>query len=128
MDLLRGLSLSFVSGCVGAVGFFVGAYLFIAAGLIDAPAMVETFRSAAFFYKQTVWGGVWGLLLTVPLLRPHWWVRGPIVGTLATVAAVFVFGADLSSPVMLAGALILNAGFWGLTAAFWHDRVVAARG
>src|SRR3546814_9004764 len=91
MELLRSLSRAFVSGCVGVVGFFIGAYLFIAVGLIDAPPVVETFQSKAFIYKQVVWGGIWGLLFVLPLLRPFWWARGLIVGGLATLAAIFVF-------------------------------------
>lgn len=127
MELLRSLSRSFVSGCVGTVGLFAGAYLFIAAGLIDAPQMVETFQSKAFIYKLVVWGGIWGFLLSVPLLRPHWWARGPIVGTLATIAAIFVFQPAVPPLIFVVYAFVLNAIFWGLSAAFWRDRVMTEK-
>lgn len=127
MELLRSLSWSFVSGCVGTVGFFVGAFLFIAVGFIDTPQTVETFQSKAFIYKQVVWGGIWGFLFTAPLLRPHWWARGLIVGTLATLAAIFIFLPEVPSLTTIVYAFVLNAIFWGLSAAFWRDRVMAEK-
>lgn len=89
--------------------------------------MIETFQSKAFIYKQVVWGGIWGFLFSVPLLQPHWWARGLIVGTLATIAAIFVFQQAVPPPIFIVYAFVLNAIFWGLSAAFWRDRVMAEK-
>lgn len=125
MEILRRLSWAYLAGCVGTLGFFVGLHIGLQTGLMKPPEQVfAMLTSKGFFYKQVVWGGVWGLLFVIPAFKRQWWVRGPIVGALATAAALFYFRATLPPPQIIVGAIILNVMFWGLTAGLWHDRVM----
>jgi hypothetical protein len=71
-----------------------------------------------------VWGGIWGFAFMIPFLTGKWWLRGPIVGIAATLVAIFVFRGGQADLTFVIGAVILNVVCWGLTAAFWYDRVV----
>jgi hypothetical protein len=128
MDVLRRLSLAFASGCFGVLLFYVAIRAGLAAGLINPPeAALKFLTSKAFLYRQVVWGGIWGFAFMIPFLKGKWWLRGPIVGFVASLAAIFVFGSGAIPPApRLIAILVLNMGFWGLTAAFWHDKAVKA--
>lgn len=125
MELLRRLSWAFAAGCVGTIGFFIGIRIGMASGLVAGPpAMMEFLASKEFFYRQVVWGGIWGLLFVVPFLSPMWWLRGLVVGGLATLAAIFIFRPEVPPLPVIVNMVVLNAGFWGITAGFWHDKVM----
>lgn len=128
MEVLRRLSWAYLAGCVGTLGFFVGLYIGLKTGVMKPPEQaLAMLTSKGFFYKQVVWGGVWGWLFVIPLFKRQWWIRGPIVGALATAAALFYFRTTLPPVEIIVGAIILNVLFWGLTAALWHDRVMVKR-
>ena len=127
MDVLRRLSLAFASGCFGVLLFYVALRAGLEAGIIKPPAQALKFlTSKEFLYKQVVWGGIWGFVFFIPFLKGKWWARGLIVGLAATLVAIFVFQKTMPPPQFIVGALVLNMVFWGLTAAFWHDKVVKA--
>ncbi len=121
--VLRRLSWAFVSGCAGVIVFFAAAHVLIAVGIIPDAAAGQ-FSSKAFIYKQVTWGGIWGLPFVLPLLRPMWWLRGLIVGALASLAALFIFMPQLPPVPTIVLVFVLNAVFWGVPAAFWHDRIM----
>lgn len=122
-DILRRLSWAFVSGCAGVVTFFVGAFILIGLGVIPDAAAGQ-FETKAFMYKQLTWGGIWGFLFVLPVLRSMWWLRGLIVGALASLAALFIFMPQLPPAQVIVLVFVLNAVFWGVPAAWWHDRVM----
>ena len=125
MDWPRRLCWAFVAGCVGTIGFFIGIRIGMASGLVaPPPPVMEFLASKEFFYRQVVWGGVWGLLFVVPFLSGMWWLRGLIVGGLATLAAIFIFRPEVPPLPLIVTMVVLNAGFWGITAGFWHDKVM----
>lgn len=129
MDWLRRLSGAFVAGCIGTIGFFIGIRIGMATGLVAGPPpMMEFLASKEFFYRQVVWGGIWGLLFVVPFLSTMWWLRGLIVGGLATLAAIFIFRPEVPPLPLIVNMVVLNAGFWGITAGFWHDKVMRGGG
>lgn len=126
MDWLRRLSHAFVAGCAGVVVFYIAIRIAMMAGLMPEAAM-KFLASKEFFYRQTVWGGIWGFLFVVPVLGARlWWARGLIVGLLASLAALFYFRAELPPMQQIVTVLVLNMVFWGLAAAFWHDKVLGA--
>jgi hypothetical protein len=125
MDILKRLSLAFAAGCFGVLFFYAAFRAGLEAGLLKPPPPAFKFlASKAFFYKQVVWGGIWGLAFIIPVLKGKWWLRGLIVGFAATMVAFFVFRGGLPPvPVIVAG-LVLNMVFWGLAAAYWNDKVL----
>ena len=126
MDWLRRLSWAFAAGCVGVIGFYIGLRLSIEAGIIKGPEpMMTMLTSKGFFYSRLTWGGIWGFLFAVPLLTGKWWwLRGLIVGFLATLVAILVFQPQVPPVAQIISMLVLNMVFYGLVAGFWHDKVM----
>ena len=78
-------------------------------------------------YRLVVWGGLWGLLLVVPVMNRLWWLKGIIIGVLATLAILFYFNPGITTPWMrLVYVLVLNS-VWGLAAGGWWALVGNAR-
>ncbi len=120
MILFRNISLGFAAGVIGGLGWFLGVWLALKAGIIPAN-MEAALLGKTTLYRQMIWGGAWGILLAVPVLTSLWWLKGFIVGCLATAAAVFYFGAHVPWPVeRIVMAVVLNGVFWGLFAGFWY--------
>lgn len=119
---LRNLTLGFACGAIGGLAWFAGIWIGIKTGLIPA-AMEPTLLAKTMLYKQMIWGGVWGILLAVPILTRTWWLKGFILGCIATAVAIFFFtqGGLAGWPAQrIAIAVVLNGVFWGMSAAFWY--------
>jgi len=126
MDILRRGSLAFASGCFGVILFYLVLRAGIASGLVNAPPPALKFlTSKAFLYRSIVWGGIWGFAFMIPLFAGKWWLRGLLVGLAASAVAIFVFRGGAIPPLpQLVTILVLNMVCWGMTAAFWYDKVV----
>jgi hypothetical protein len=78
-------------------------------------------------YRIIVWGGVWGILLAVPVMNRTWWLKGAIIGVLATVALVAYFQPSIRTPpIQIVYALVLNV-IWGIAAGLWWTIVSGTR-
>lgn len=121
MIALRNITLGFAAGAVGGLVWYLGVWLGLTAGILPAQAEA-TLLAKATLYRQMIWGGAWGILLAVPILLRHWWLRGFVIGCIATAAAVFYFSAGAATwPVQrIIYAVILNGVFWGFGAGFWY--------
>lgn len=125
---LRTLALVFAAGCLGgaanslAVWGFGAAGITAAAGVKIAPALTPS-----WLYPRIVWGGIWGALFILPVLRRRHLLRGVLLSfgpTLVQLLVVFPikahkgnFGLDLGlwTPAFV---VFFNA-VWGVTAALW---------
>lgn len=95
-------------------------------GVTIAPAL-----SAGFLYPRLVWGGIWGVLFSVPLWRDGFWTgvfsRGILFSLLPTLFQLFyVFPVLMGKGMMGAGFGKLTPVFvcfynavWGFSAALW---------
>ena len=130
MAVFRLLTLGFGAGAFGAV-----ILALVAAGLsalnvqaligLPPPPAPESYLP--LFYRLVVWGGIWGVLLAVPVLNRLWWLKGIIIGVLATLAILFYFNPAVTTPPMrFAYALVLNA-IWGVAAGAWWALVSGPR-
>ena len=127
-NLARNTSLVFAAGCLGglinslAVWIFGDLGITAAAGVKIAPKL-----SPAFLYPRLVWGGIWGLLFLLPLMKTRIFSRGLIFSLGPTLVQLFVvfpmkankglMGLDLGllTPLFV---VVFNA-IWGWTAAIW---------
>jgi hypothetical protein len=129
MWFLRNLTVGFGSGVVGAFGLFGAGWVTAQIGLRGLFGL-SAGNPLAFpgdYYRPMIWGGVWGLLLALPLFTRLWWFRGIVLGLLATAAIPLYFNTALQqNPALIRiviYAAILNV-IWGLVAAGWY-RLVA---
>lgn len=131
MTFLRKISLAFSAGSLGALANSIAAWLFgllgitAAFGVHIAPAL-----SKSWLYPRIVWGGIWGLVLLVPLIRKSSALNGAVLSiapTLVTLLVVFtlkgkgMMGMELGTLTPMF-PLIFNA-IWGAVAGAWYGLV-----
>jgi hypothetical protein len=124
----RNLSLVFAAGCLGGLLNSLAVWIFgelgIAAkfGVNIAPQL-----SAPWLCPRLVWGGIWGLLFLLPLMKRGFFSRGLLFSLGPSLVQLFVIfplkahrgtmGLDLGmlTPLFV---LFYNA-VWGLTTSIW---------
>ena len=114
--VLGALANSFTVWVFGLVGITTGT------GVSIAPTLTPD-----WLYPRLVWGGIWGFLFLLPLLRKSpWWTEGLVYSlgpTLVQLFVVFPVKADKGMLGLEVGTLtpafvlIFNA-VWGLCAAW----------
>ena len=132
---LRKLTLVFGAGVLGGLANSLVVWLLGHGDLTGrlgvkwAPAL-----TAKWIYPRLVWGGIWGILFLLPLLRRSVFKRGLLLSlgpSLVQIFAVFPqnpqagylgMGLGALTPVLV---LLFNA-VWGLTAALWLRYVMEA--
>jgi hypothetical protein len=122
------LSLVFGAGCLGGLVNSLAVWLFGQAGITAAFGVkIAPQLSAAWLYPRIVWGGIWGLLFLLPLMKRNILTRGLIFSlgpTLVQLLVIFplkankgMMGLDLGALTPVA-VVVFNA-IWGVTAAIW---------
>jgi hypothetical protein len=122
------ITLAFSSGCLGGVINSLVLWLFGQAGITAkfgvrlAPALTHQ-----WLYPRVVWGGIWGFLFLLPLLRTDTLLQGLILSLGPTIVQLFVvfpfqlgkgvLGLDLGNYTP-AFVIFFNA-VWGVTTAIW---------
>jgi len=122
------ITLVFAAGCLGALlnslAVWLGGELGITSGF--GVKMAPTL-SPQWLYPRIVWGGIWGFLFLLPLMRARILSRGLILSLGPTLVQLFVvfplnahkgvMGLDLGSLTPLF-VIFFNA-IWGVTTAIW---------
>ena len=127
-NIFRTLSLVFAAGCVGAVANSLAVWLFGDLGINAALGVkIAPKLTPAWLYPRIVWGGIWGSLFLLPILRNSFITRGLLYSLGPSLVMLFIvfpmkakkgmFGLDLGNltPVLV---LFFNA-VWGVAAALW---------
>ncbi|APC96951.1 membrane lipoprotein [Francisella frigiditurris] len=116
----------FIAYMAGLISALILVYIFTFIAKQQIPVS-EDFKFK--LYRLMVWGGVWGILLALPLSK-NIWVKGSIVGL-----AVIFFNFLVKMPLSGQGFFALNAGtevflmniifnyLWGLLAAVIYAKV-----
>ncbi len=130
MGIFRLLTLGFGAGAFGAlISALAGALLnaLRIQELIGLPPPPAPESYLPLLYRLVVWGGIWGLLFVVPVMNRAWWLKGLVIGALATLAILLYFNPAVTTPPMrLAYVFVLNS-IWGLAAGAWWALVSGAR-
>lgn len=125
---LRKISLYFAAGSLGGLVNSIALWLFGAYGINTAlNVAIQPRLTPGWLYPRIVWGGLWGLLFLLPLVKSRFALRGLILSlgpTLVQLLYIFptvqhkgLLGVKLGTltPVLV---ILLNA-VWGITAALW---------
>lgn len=122
------LSVASSSGCFGGLVNSLAAWFFGAIGITTvlgvqiAPALTPP-----YLYQRMMWGGIWGSILLLPILRDSIWPRGILLSLGPTFVQLFiVFPVRLNKGLMglELGQLtplfvfVYNA-IWGICAVLW---------
>jgi hypothetical protein len=125
---LQKLSLYFAAGSLGGLINSLAVWACGAYGISAALNVAIAPRlTPGWLYPRVVWGGLWGLLFLLPLVKSRFVLRGLILSlgpSLVQLAYIFptvlhkgMLGMQLGplTPVLV---LLFN-GIWGVAAAFW---------
>jgi hypothetical protein len=127
-NLARKTSLVFAAGCLGGLINSLAVWIFGELGISSALGVsIAPKLTPAWLYPRLVWGGIWGLLFLLPLMKTSIFARGLVYSIGPTLVQLFVvfpmkankgmLGLDLGmlTPVLV---VIFNA-IWGWSAAIW---------
>lgn len=128
MKLLRNLSLAFTGGAIGAFVDSVNIWLMGTSGISDiiGISMKPTFTTP-WLYKRMIWGGIWMLLLVLPILKNRICLRGILFSLAPSSMMIFIvlpamkpgdFGTGFGM-MMPAVVLLLNF-IYGTVASTWY--------
>jgi len=126
------LSICFAGGCVGGLAYSLAMW---SAGAAHITTRLDVTLAPPFsyewLYRHVIWGGVWGLLFLLPILRRRSSVgRGLVISLIPALAELLYFlpfqsqrgwfGLQFGSltPFFV---LLFNA-VWGIIAAWWIRR------
>ena len=124
---LNDLSTAFTAGALGAAANSAALLAGVHFGVLrDIHVMLAPHYAPGWLYLRLVWGGLWGLLLLIPvgrglITRGLFWSLAPTLFQLLwvfphkTPLGLFGMGAGQLTPLVV---LVVN-GIWGLAAALW---------
>ena len=122
------ISMVFGAGCLGGLVNSLAVWIFGFYGITAAIGVkIAPQLSPPWLYPRIVWGGIWGLLFLLPLMKKSILIRSLIFSLGPTLVQLFivfpmqankgVMGLDLGALTPLA-VVVFNA-VWGVTAAIW---------
>ena len=125
---LKSISLSFSAGCLGGLANSITLWLFghfhLASKIGVKPAPKLT---AQWLHPRIVWGGIWGLLLILPVFSDSMLLRSMVLSlgpTLVQLLYIFpermhkgLMGFKLGTFTPL--CVIFFNWIWAITALFW---------
>ena len=126
--LAKRISVVFSAGCLGAVASSLMAWVLGAYSIANKLGVqIAPQLTLQWLYPRIVWGGLWGVLFALPMLRSSIWQRGIVISLGPTLFQLFVvfpyltgkgiLGLDLGNLTPLL-VFICNA-VWGIVAAMW---------
>lgn len=125
---LRKISLYFAAGSLGGLVNSLALWLFGLYGINTAlQVAIQPRLTPGWLYPRIVWGGIWGLIFFLPLVKSRFALRGLIASLGPTLVQLFyIFPTvqhkgklglklGLLTPVLV---VLVNA-IWGVAAALW---------
>lgn len=123
------LSGAFAAGTLGGLVNSLAVWIFGEAGISAAMGVdIHPHLSPPWLYQRLVWGGIWGFLFLLPILKKSVMARGLLFSigpSIVMLLLVFpnmgkgAYGLSLGTLTPLL-VLIFNA-VWGLVAALWYS-------
>lgn len=128
MSFTANLGNCFAGGALGGVANTLAVWLAGAAGITHALGVaIAPELIPAMIYQRMVWGGIWGLLFVLPVLRGSIFWRGLVFSLGPTAVQLLVvfphvankglYGLELGA--LTPGFVALFNAVWGWVAAGW---------
>jgi len=122
------LTLAFASGCFGGLVNSLAVWCFGALGMTTLLGVqIAPSLTPPYLYQRMAWGGIWGFILLLPILRGSIWSRGVLLSLGPTMVQLFIvfpirlnkgmIGLELGQLTPLF-VFIYNA-IWGISAVSW---------
>lgn len=99
----------FSAGCLGALANSLVAWQFGEIGVARwAGVAIEPSLTPGWLYQRIVWGGIWGLLFLLPVLRFRFLLKGSLLSLLPTAVQLFFIYPKIADK----GLAGLQLGMW----------------
>jgi len=134
MKVVRKLSGAFTGGALGALLDSFNIWFMGVVGLSDLIGLsMKPAFTAPWAYKRMIWGGIWMLLLLVPIWRTRTVLRGMACSLVPSAVMLFVvlpsmgkgtlgLGFGVLTPVVVIGLNFI----YGIFASFWYAKTTGA--
>ncbi|MHB8708758.1 MAG: hypothetical protein ACYC9I_07775 [Desulfuromonadales bacterium] len=131
--LLKKISGAFTGGALGALLDSFNIWAMGRWGVSDLIGIgMKPEFTAPWLYQRMVWGGLWMLLLLLPIWRQRTAMRGMAFSLLPSAMMLFMVfpamdkgllgvGFGIMMPVVVVGLNFI----YGILASFWYSRVVS---
>ena len=128
--MIRKISAAFTGGVIGGFVDSFNIWFMGKVGISDLIGLsMKPEFSAPWFYQRMVWGGIWMLLLLLPLLKKKVVLRGCLFSLLPSAMMLFMvlpemgkgmlgLGFGTVTPLVVIG---LNC-IYGIVAALWYRK------
>lgn len=88
---MKKLLIYFAAGCLGALANSLTVWLFGDFGIMKHfQVSIAPSLSPAWLYPRIVWGGIWGLFFTIPILPSKLIRKGSLLSLLPSAVQLFV--------------------------------------
>lgn len=88
---MKNLLIVFAAGCFGGLVSSLVMWLFGSYGITAQHGVaIAPPLSPYWLYPRVVWGGLWGFLFLLPMLRTQPFLQGSVLSIFPTVAQLFV--------------------------------------
>ena len=87
---MKKLLVFFAAGCLGALANSITVWLFGHFGITSSMGVsIAPSLSPNWLYPRVVWGGIWGLLFTLPMLQSRLLLKGAVLSLFPTAVQLF---------------------------------------
>ena len=132
-DFIKKVSGAFTGGALGALLDSVNIWGMGKWGISDMIGIgMKPEFAAPWVYKRMIWGGLWMLLLLLPIMKGRVFLRGMLFSLLPSAMMLFMvlpsmgkgmFGLGFGT-LMPVVVVLLNF-IYGIFASFWYSRVLS---
>jgi hypothetical protein len=133
---LRAASGAFTGGAIGGLVDSVNIWVMGKVGISDLLGVgMQPEFTAPWLYQRMIWGGIWMLLLLLPLWQGRTAARGMLFSLLPSAMMLFLvfpsmgkgllgLGFGSMTPVVVVGLNLI----YGLVASYWYQSVITNKG
>jgi hypothetical protein len=134
--LVRQASGAFTGGALGGLVDSLNIWLMGKVGISDLLGVgMKPEFTAPWLYQRMIWGGIWMLLLLLPVLKGRTAARGMLFSLLPSAMMLFLvlpsmgkgmlgLGFGSLTPVVVIGLNLI----YGLVASFWYQAASTGKG
>lgn len=134
--MTRKISAAFTGGVIGGLVDSLNIWAMGKVGISDLISLsMKPELSAPWLYQRMVWGGIWMLLLLLPLWRKRVMLRGAMFSIVPSAMMLFmvlpsmgkgILGLDFGSvtPIVVLGLNMI----YGIIASTWYQAVLVDKG
>jgi hypothetical protein len=128
MKVVRNSSLAFTGGSIGAFIDSFNIWLLGKIGISDLIGItMKPEFTAPWIYRRMIWGGIWMLLLLIPILKDRICLRGMLFSLAPSAMMLFFVLPSMGKGVWGLGfgymmpVVVIGLNFiYGIVASYWY--------